>query len=250
MILTLAVRELRSLFVSPLAWVILTITQSILAYSFLLYLEYFTQVQPQLETLTTDLGVTQVVVSPLLATTAIVLMAIAPLITMRLISEERRNQTLSLLFSAPISMLELVAGKFLGVFSFFLIILLLLLLMPLSLLLGSELDAGIVSCGFFGLILLVGFFTALGLYVSSLSNSPAAAAAITFAVLILLWIIDLAADTGAKTEWLGYVSILEHIQPMMRGVINSSDIAYFVILTLALLSLSVHRLNQQRLTHG
>lgn len=250
MIFTLAARELRSLFLSPLAWVILGVVQAILAYTFLLYLDYFVKVQPQLLPLGSDLGVTQIVVAPLLATTAIVLLVITPLVTMRLISEERRNQTLTLLFSAPISMLELVLGKFAGVLCFFLIILLLVLLMPLSLLLGSSLDAGVIAAGFVALVLLVCCFTALGLYISTLSNHPTVAAVSTSAILILLWIIDLAAGTGGRSEWLGYVSMLQHIQPMMRGVINSSDIVYFVNFTFVFLALSVHRLNQQRLTHG
>ncbi|MDH5327490.1 MAG: ABC transporter permease subunit [Gammaproteobacteria bacterium] len=250
MIITLAARELRSLFVSPLAWAVLTVVQLILAYAFLLYLDYFVKLQPQLELQTTDLGITQIVVTPLLATTAIVLLIITPMVTMRLISEERRNQTMTLLLSAPLSMTELVLGKFLGALGFFLLILLLLLMMPFSLLLGTSLDFGILAGGCLALLLLISFFTALGLYISSLCNHPTVAAVSTSAVLVLLWIVDLAGGAGSQTQWLGYISMLQHIQPMLRGIINSNDIGYFVILSTAFLVLTVHRLNQQRLTHG
>ena len=123
MIFTIAGRELRSLFLSPLAWSMLAVTLFILAWLFLTQIEIFLSLQPRLAALEGAPGVADIVVAPLFADAAVVLLLITPLITMRVLSEERRNRTLSLLFSAPVSMTEIVIGKYLGILSFFLILL-------------------------------------------------------------------------------------------------------------------------------
>ena len=151
MIFTIAGRELRSLFLSPLAWSILAVTLFILAYLFLTQIETYLSLQPRLAAIEGAPGVADIVIAPLFADAAMVLLLITPLITMRTISEERRNRTLSLLFSAPVSMTEIVLGKYLGVLSFFLILLGLLTLMPLSLLVGTDLDVGKLAAGLLGL---------------------------------------------------------------------------------------------------
>jgi len=147
MIFTIAARELRSLFLSPLAWAILAVIQFIMGYMFLVQIEFFVQIQPRLAALESAPGITDVVVAPLFGNAAIVLLLIVPMLTMRLISDERRQQTLSLLFSAPISMTEIVLGKYLGMLAFLATTLALLALMPLSLLLGTSLDTGMLLAG-------------------------------------------------------------------------------------------------------
>jgi len=194
MIFTIAARELRSLFLSPLAWAILAVTLFILAYLFLTQIETFIGLQPRLAAIKGAPGVADIIVAPLLADAAVVLLLITPLITMRTISEERRNRTISLLFSAPVSMTEIVIGKYLGILSFFIILLALLALMPLSLLAGTDLDLGKLAAGMLGLTLVVAAFSAIGLYMSSLTEQPTVAAVTTFGLLLLLWIVDCAVD--------------------------------------------------------
>jgi len=140
--LIIAARELRNLFLSPLAWTILGVTQLILAYMFLTQIDYYLMLQPKLVGLPGAPGVTDLVVAPLFGNSAVILLLITPLLTMRTISDERRNKTISLLFSAPISLTDIVLGKFFAIFVFLLIILLSITLMPLSLLTIGELDMG------------------------------------------------------------------------------------------------------------
>ena len=102
MIFTIAAKELKSLFASPLAWLVLTAVQLITGYAFLKRLDDFLQVQPQLVQLPSPPGVTELVVAPLFAVTAIVLLFAAPLLGMRSLAEERRNQTMVFLTSAPL----------------------------------------------------------------------------------------------------------------------------------------------------
>lgn len=250
MIFTIAARELRSLFLSPLAWVILAVIQFILTYFFLLYVEQFITLQPSLAQFPNAPGVTEIVVAPLFDTAGIVLLLVMPILTMRLISEERRNSTLALLFSAPVSMTEIILGKYLGIVLFTLIIVALTSLMPLSLLSGTNLDMGLFLSGLAGLALLVSCFAALGLYMSSLTYQPTIAAISTFGILLLLWIIDAAGTTGNDSDRVfSYISILRHYQPMLKGVFNSSDIIYFVLFISTFLILSIRQLDADRLQH-
>jgi len=253
-IFAIAGRELRSLFLSPLAWSVLAVVQLILAYMFLAQVDFFVQLQPRLPMLPGAPGITEIVVVPLLGNAAMVLLLVVPLITMRLISDERRNQTLSLLFAAPVSMTAIVIGKFFGVMTFLLIMLLMILLMPLSLLLGSSLDFGVLAAATLGLFLLLASFAAVGLFISSLTAQPTVAAVGTFGVLLLLWILDWAGgSSGAATaqggDVLGYLSILRHYEALLKGVFNSADIIYYVLFITLFLVLSIRRLDAERTQH-
>ncbi len=247
MILTIAGRELRSLFLSPLAWVLLAVVQLILAYLFLAQLEVYLNLQPRLAALEGAPGATDLIVAPLLADAAVVLLLVVPLVTMRLLSEERRAGTLELLLSAPVSMTEIVLGKYLGALAFLLIMLLLLALMPLSLLAAGGLDLGKLAAGLLGLALLAAAFAAAGLFLSSLTAQPAAAAAGTFGLLLLLWLGDWSARGGGGDELVRYLALLSHYEPLLRGLVRSVDLAYFALFVLTFLVLSIRRLDAERL---
>ncbi len=250
MIFTLAARELRSMFLSPMAWVILAVISGLCAYFFLLYIDLYLQLQPRLAAMPDAPGVTDVIVVPLFSTAAMVLLLVTPLLTMRLISEERRSQTLSLLISAPVSMTEIILGKFLGVFAFVLLMLALVAVMPLSLLAGGEIDMGLWASGLLGLVLLLASFCSIGLYVSTLTTQPTVAAVATFGVLLLLWVLNLAGSTGNEGGGvLSYLSLLSHYQPLLKGVFSSTDIIYYLLLISSCLVLSVRRLDADRLQH-
>ena len=250
MIFTIAARELKSLFLSPLAWAILAVVQLILAYIFLVSVDQFLEVQPRLVGMADAPGVTDIIAAPLFGTAAVVLLLVAPLLTMRLVSEEHRNRTLSLLLSAPVSMTEIILGKYLGILLFLLVMLGMLALMPLSLLIGGSLDFGKLGAGLLGLGLLLAAFAAAGLFMSTLTTQPTVAAISTFGLLLLLWIIDW--TSGARAEVSGilsYMSLTRHYEPMLKGMINSVDIAYYLLFIITFLVLSVRRLDAERLQH-
>jgi len=248
MIFTIAAKELRSLFLSPLAWSILAVTLFILAYLFLSQIEAYINLQPRLAALEGAPGVADIVVAPLFADAAVILLLITPLVTMRVLSEERRSRTISLLFSAPLSMTEIVVGKYLGVLSFFLILLALLALMPLSLLAGTELDMGKLAAGMLGLVLVVAAFTAIGVYMSSLTEQPTVAAVTTFGLLLLLWIIDWAGNSQmGESNTLTQLSMLRHYEPLLKGLFSSADVAYYLLIIVLFIGFSIRRLDATRL---
>jgi ABC-2 type transport system permease protein len=250
MILTIAARELRSLFLSPLAWAILAVVQFILAYLFLSQLDVYLVLQPRLAAIEGAPGVTDLIIAPLFADTAIILLLITPLISMRVLSEERRNRTLSLLFSAPVSMTEIILGKYLGLLAFFLILLGLLALMPLSLLAGTELDLGKIAAGLLGLALLLASFSAIGLFMSALTEQPTIAAISTFGLLLLLWIIDWAGAGAGQTSGLfAWLSMKHHYEALRTGLFNSTDVLYYLLVSVLFLGLGIRRLDADRLQH-
>lgn len=252
MILTLAQRELRSLFLSPLAWTILAAVQIIIAYLFLFQVNEYIILQPRLQMLDNVPGVTQIIVAQLFSSVGFILMLIIPLITMRVISEERRNRTLTLLFSAPISMSEIILGKYLGVVAFLCIMTGMLCLMPLSILFAGSLDMGLLFTIIVGLVLLLSAFSAVGVYMSTLTLQPTVAAVSSFGILLLLWLVDWAGNKVADSETSGvlsYISILRHFEALLNGVFSSSDVIYFFLFITLFIVLSIRRLDGDRLQH-
>ena len=248
MIWVIARREAGAMFLSPLAWVILAVVQVILGYMFLTNLDNFFLLQPQLIQLANTPGVTDIVVTPLMQVAAIILLMVMPLVTMRSIAEEKRNATLSLLISAPIGMTDIFLGMFLGLMLFIVILVSMLMLMPLSLYLGTSPDAGKLLSIYVGLLLLLGSFAAIGLYLSSLTSNQTVAAISTFGVLLMLWIIDwIGSAAGNGESVLAYLSLLKHHQAMLEGVFDTGDVAYYLLLISGFLGLAIRQLDRERL---
>jgi ABC-2 type transport system permease protein len=245
MIFTIAAKELRALFNAPLAWVVLAVLQVILAWIFLVSLDRYIGLQPQLIQYPNPPGVTEFVVAPLFGSGAVVLLMLVPLLSMRLIAEERRNQTLTLLMSAPVSMTEIVIGKFLGLALFLFAVVTLMGVMALSLLAGGKLDLGLLAANVIGLTLLGGAFAAIGLYISALTANPVIAAVATLASLLVLWIVNMGApDPGSP---LHLISLMKHYESFAKGVIDTDDLIYYLLLIALFLMLAARRLDRDRL---
>ncbi len=244
-IILIAINELRRFFKSPLAWIILAIIQFLVAVFF--YVPLVMYLQPA----STATGLTDTVVSTMYGFAAYIILIISPLLTMRLISEERQLGTIKLLFSSPINITEIVLGKFLGMTIFYLLILLMITLMPLSLLFGTQLDLGQIASSLVGLFLLTTSIASIGLFLSSLTNSPAISAISTFGVLLLLLIIKMGgAHSSSNTALIfSYISIDNHYNNFLTGLFNSADIFYYVILTTFFIILCIWRLDAER-TYG
>ncbi|OGT20198.1 MAG: ABC transporter permease, partial [Gallionellales bacterium RIFOXYB12_FULL_54_9] len=244
MIRLIAMRELRSLLAMPSTWFVLAVLQLILAWFFLARLEAFLEIQPQLAQLANPPGVTLTVAAPLFYTAALLLMMLVPMFTMRLIAEERRNQTLTLLLAAPLSGRHIVLGKFTGLLLFLLTIISSLPLMIYTLALGTQLDGGLLFANCIGLLLLTASFVALGLYISALTTQPVIAAIGALAVLVGLWLADIGAP-AADSPW-HQLSPLYHFQNFNAGLLDSRDAAYFLLFIAVFLLLTMKRLHNNR----
>ena len=121
--------------------------------------------------------------------------------------------------------------------------------MPLSLLLGGNLDMGQFGCGVLGLCLVLAAFAAVGLFLSSLTSYPTVAGISTFGVLLLLWIIDWAAGSmGNATGGLfTYLSMVNHYQALLKGIFSSEDVCYYLLVIVTFVLLTIWRLDSDRL---
>jgi ABC-2 type transport system permease protein len=245
MIRLLALRELRSLFTMPSTWFILAALQFIFAWFFLNSLQAFLDIQPQLAQLANAPGVTTIIGAPLFNMVALLLMMLVPMFTMRLIAEERRNQTLSLLLSSPLSIRQIVFGKFFGLMIFLSLMVASIPLMIYSLAVGTHLDHGLLLSNILGLLLLIASYVALGLYVSTLTTQPIIAAIGALAVLVGLWLADIAATTE-NSPW-HLISPLHHFQSFSTGLLDSGDAIFFLLFTSVFLLLAMKRLGNNRI---
>ncbi len=242
MIGIMARRELRSMFVSPLGWVILAVVMFILAWLFMQSLNEYLELQSHPAAMRWGAGM--LVVSRLFHEATLILLLVVPLLTMRLVSEERRSGSLPLLLSAPLSSTQIVLGKYLGVLGFLAMLLTLICLLPLSLLLLGSFDWGVFAACVLGLALMLAAFASAGLYMSTLAAQPTVAAVSSFGLLLLLLVIDIKSSNGGA---LSYLSMQSHYASFRFGRFDSSDVAYYLLFTLTFLVLSVKRLERERM---
>jgi len=248
MISSIALHEFRRMMLSPLAWVILALIQFLTALQFLNSVEDFMLNQPRLVGMANPPGVSDWVVAPLFADVAFMLLMVIPIISMRSISAERREKTLSLLMSSPVSMTEIVLGKYAGILLFLALMVGMISLMPLSLMFGTTLDSGKLITGSLGLFLMLSAFAAASLFISSLTESPAVAAVASFFLLFALWLMFWINSGGEQIKGIiEYISLLHHFVPLLKGSINTADVAYFLLFAFTFLILTIRRLDAQRL---
>jgi ABC-2 type transport system permease protein len=243
MIGVIAKREATALFRTPLAWALLAMTQFVLAYQFLAQIEIYLQFEDKLRSISEAPGVTEVVVTPTIGTGAMLMLFVIPVLTMSSICGERRNGTLALLYSSPLTCAEIIVGKFFGVCFLLSLIWAIVALMPLSLMWGAPLDLGTYACGLGALALLMVTYAAIGVMFSTLFTQPAVSAVMSFGLLGTLWLIDWATRLGQDAGLFAYLSSLNHFQRLAGGLVNSADISYFVALIIAALAVSTWRLN-------
>lgn len=241
MILPLSGRELRSLFQSPLAWSLLGVITLIHAWLFLVQIESYLKIQASLVARSSELGVTDLIITPLLDSSAMVMLLITPLLTMRLLSEEYRSGTIQLLLSSPISPRQIVIGKYLALLGILFVSLLITALLPFSLLLGAEIDIGRVLASLLGLLLLLASYGAVGLLLSSLTEQPAVAAVSSYGVLLFLWIVNLS-NQSSLFDWL---SLASHYRNFLSGLVSTGDISYFLLIIIACLVMTLHQLERR-----
>ena len=246
MIINVARKELKSMFASPMGWVIL----ALLMFSFGTYYlngvnDYFAVMSGAMRPAERT-GVTQFVGQNVYGFASFMVLFAVPLLSMRLVSEERRSQTLPFLFSAPLSLTEIVLGKFLGLVAFLSILVVYIGAMLSTLYIWADIDFGFIVANSIGLLLMVASFSALGLYFSSITQQPVVAAILTFIALFALMFLD-RFFAGDPSNTLASLSLTRHFQSFAGGLIDTADIAYFALFIASFLTLTVRRLDADRL---
>lgn len=247
MISAIARRELSALFQSPLAWIIAAVMQIVFAYLFLLTLEAYITVQPKLALQDHAPGVTAFMAFRYLAPASTLLLIICPLLSMRLFADEYRMHTFALLQSSPVTATAMVLGKFFGVFLFVILLSVLMVCMPLSLIAVSGIDVSTLALALLGILCLGASATAVGLYFSSLTRHSMVAAISSIATLLFLWIIGKGTFSNPLVvEALSAGAVSSHLAQFFQGSLDTREIAYFAILTILFLALTIIRIDTQQ----
>lgn len=253
--LVLAWRELRGMFLSPTAWVVLAVYLALGGIFYVQVLEGFSQVsQALLAQPSTDpqiaalLNLNQFVVRSHLWVLCLLMMFLAPLLTMRMLAEERRAGTAELVLTSPVRSGELVAGKFLAGLGFMALVVALSLQYPLFLYAVGDPDLLPVLVGYLGLLLAGAAFIAIGLLASSLTDSPVIAAVLGLG-LLLGYLFLSSAGQGASPETrelLAGLSFAPHFQNLAKGVLSLSDVLHLLSVTFLALFATLRVVDSQR----
>ncbi len=188
------------------------------------------------------------VMRPLLGNISIMILLFLPLLTMRLMAEEKKQGTFELLSTYPVSDIAIVSGKFLAALTVYAIMLGCTLLYPGMLFLYAEPEIVPIVTGYLGLLLMGTAFIAIGTFFSSLTSNQIIAGVATFSTFLFFLLIGWGVPfVGPKfAEVLAQVSILYHFESFSKGVIETSDVTYYIFLAAFFLFLTVRSLESTR----
>jgi ABC-2 type transport system permease protein len=179
---------------------------------------------------------------------AFILVLLAPAMTMRLMAEEQKLGTVELLLTSPVRDWEVVLGKFLASFTFFIVTLALTLYYVVLLYAFGSPDSGPVWSGYLGIILYGATALSVGLLASSLTNNQIVALVVGFGILLMLSLIDLASGQvdGVWETILSQIGLTAHLDDFSRGIIDTNNIIYYLSVTAVFLFLTVRAVETRR----
>ncbi len=247
MILTIARHEFLNLFKSGKIWKLLALCQCILGLIFYRYItEFLLKNQNILIENHQSLGITEEVIHPLFAWTALFFFFITPLFATNALTQERKSRLLEIYLSAPISTTKIILGKFIGVFAGQLFLLLPILVMPLLIAVEDSLDLGQFISGAIGLVLLMATNLSIGLFIASLSKEPLVASFVIFITLLLLTLLEWVSHfLSPAFSWITEFALLYHCKNFLSGIVNSQDIIYYILVSFVFICLCIFRLDKE-----
>jgi len=228
-------KELRSYFVSPIAYLLLTMFAAVSAFFFWIFLRGFVEygMEMQMRGEMFPMNINEQVIRPLLSNASVIGLFFIPMITMRLFAEEKRTGTIELLATSPVSDAEIIIGKWLAAMTLYACMLLFTALNFAFLFKYGNPDWKPLAIGYLGLLLQAGGLLAIGTFISTLTRNQIVAGGATFGVCLLLWVISSVSEfeTATWARALSYLSIVSHLESFERGVLDSKDTIFYVTLT-------------------
>jgi ABC-2 type transport system permease protein len=248
-------KELRSYFVSPIAYVVLAVFLGLAGYFFYSQLAtfiraslYYTSQAMQYRMSLPPMNMNEWVIRPFFYNLSIITIFLIPMITMRLIAEEKKSGTIELLLTSPVTDFQFTMGKFLAGFALYAIMVGSTVFHFFIMFKFGKPDVGPVLAGYLGLLLSGAALIAIGLLISSSTENQIVAAAVSFGVFLLLWIIGWAADFAGPFlgRVLDYLSITSHFDDFSKGVIDSRDTIFYLSLAVGGLLLTVRSVEARK----
>lgn len=230
-VLLIAGKEMKSYFYSPIAYLLMAAFGLIFGFVFFvasrdmirmsLQSQMMGQAQPQ--------NVNDMIIRPLLGFAGTITLFLIPMITMRLIAEEKRTGTIELLLTSPINDLEIILGKWLGAMGLFLCILAMSIVNLAMLFFWAKPDLLPTLVAYLGLILQGGCLLAIGLLISTMTRNQIIAGGVTFFACLLLYLMNwfTAFDNGTFSQVISYLSIVTHLDNFSKGLLSMKDVVFY-----------------------
>jgi len=229
---SVASKELRGYFTSPVAWVMMGLFALIFGYFFVAYLANFVRnsMQAAFGQGPQTMNINMELIRPLLGNASVLVLFLLPMVTMRTYSEEKRSGTIELLLTSPLTDFEIVMGKFLGAVGLYAGLLGVTLIYISILFIFGNPEWKPVATGYLGLFLLGSCFISVGLFISSTTKNQMVAGAATFVVALMFWIINWFADSVGPTasSILTYLSITQHFEDFSKGLLDTTHLVFYL----------------------
>lgn len=247
----IAKRDMGSYFNSPVFYVVTTVFLVLFSYIFFTILNVFSMQSlqaGQLRGMGISMNLNQMVIAPSLANMAVMLLLIIPLLTMRSFAEEKKNKTFALLLSSPVHLKEIILGKFLACIGMVTLMILITSYSTGFLFWMGQPEIGPILTGYLGMILMAGCYIAMGVFASSLTDNQIIAAVLGFGFCLFMWIIGWTSQVvgGNFGQVLEYLSLIDHLERFLKGILDTSDLAYYLSFIAFFLFLTHRVLDSQR----
>ncbi len=229
-VLAIAHKELKAYFASPIAYVVIGFFALTFGYFFYALLLFFDRQSVQMAGGGQPVNVNEQLIRPVFLNATVIFLFVLPMITMRTYSEEKRSGTIELLLTAPLTDLQIILGKFLGAMGLYAAMLAVTLPHVGALFFVGNPEWRPIVIGYLGMLLMGGCFISVGLLISSLTKNQIVAGMVTFAVFLMLWIINwIASFMGPTTQSvLNYLSITDHLDDFTKGILDTKHLVYYL----------------------
>jgi len=230
---TIARRELNVYFSSPIAYIVLAMFAVMFGWFFSSGVAFFQSISAQVAMnpgMAPPMNVNQIIIEPTLGNFTIILLFLTPMITMRLFAEEQKQGTIELLLTSPLTDYEIILGKWLGALLLYGCMLALSLISMSVLFLYSRPDWQALLVGYLGMLLIGASLLSLGAFLSTLTKNQIVAGALTFGLLLMLWVVSWASQfaPGTLGQLAGYLAMPPHFEQFTKGVIELKDVVYYL----------------------
>lgn len=229
-------RDFKSYFNSPIAYVIIGLFMLVLGIFFTRNLSY---------------GASDFMGS-FVGMMSFLLLFFIPILTMRTVSEDKKNGTEVLLLTSPTKNTEVVLGKFLAAYSVFLIMTAFTFVFPLILMILGKPDVGLIACSYLGFLLYGAVFVAVGVFASSLTENQIVAAVISFVSLLLLYVLELVASyfSGFMNKAILWLSISKRYSDFGQGILDFTSIVFMLSIVAIFIYFTVRIIERKRWSQG
>jgi ABC-2 type transport system permease protein len=230
-ILAIVRKEWRGYFASPIGYVVIGMYAVVFGYFYAVSLSWFLRQSMQGPQMGGGpMNINQQMIRYVFLNSTVIFLFVVPLITMRTYAEEKRSGTIELLMTSPITDFQIVVGKFLGAMSLYVAMLGMTVIHMVVLFAYGSPEWKPILTAYLGLLLLGGCFVSVGLFFSSLTKNQIVAGMFTFAVLLLLWVIDWVGSFAGPTleKLTTYLSLTGHVEDFLRGVIDTQHVVYYL----------------------